>query len=104
MMEAGSVSGRTKNTWILRIWIRNTVFHILKLTIFLTIVKINFSAYPLLATLVVLRMMVPPRMVRGAALGAGQTVGQLPAHSSKRIKAGLRIRITIVRIQIQLSA
>jgi hypothetical protein len=56
-------------------------FHTLKLTIFLTIFYINFSAYPLLATSVVLRMMVPPRMVRGAELGAGQTVGQLPVQS-----------------------
>jgi len=43
---------------------------------------ITFSAYPLLATSEVLRMIEPPRMVRGAELGAGQTVGQLPANST----------------------
>jgi hypothetical protein len=34
--------------------------------------------------------------------GAGQTVGQLPAHSSQRIKAGSRTRITKMRVRIQL--
>jgi hypothetical protein len=33
-------------------------------------------------------MILPPRMVRGAEQGAGQTVGQLPAHAIQRIKAG----------------
>jgi hypothetical protein len=60
-------------------------FSYIKINNFLTIFKINFNAYSLLATSVVLRTIVPPRMVRGAELGAGHTVGQLPAHSTQRI-------------------
>ncbi len=57
-------------------------FSYIKINNFPYLFYITFSAYPLLATSEVLRMIEPPRMVRGAELGAGQTVGQLPANST----------------------
>jgi hypothetical protein len=63
-----------KNMWVLRIWIKFRIPN-----------SDHYNADPD----PVFRLNVDPDP------GASQTVGQLPANSTKRLKVGLRIRITI---------